>query len=271
MAFEKAYPLQMQQQNDTTNKTSGTSESIILIKAAPQVGQKHGETVCCAGIGLDGNWQRLYPISFEKLEVNQRFRRWDRIDFKWRLPHDDRRIESLRIDQQSIRIVGRLKDSEKQNFLHDSIVTSLKKEYDKGKSLALLKPEIEKFDIVEKSESEIVEETKKFSQFRSQLDLFGVTNGSKYLPCPYKFQYKYICEDGKRTGTCQDWEIEATFFNWERQYGRTNALNMIQNTFGNEYPQKGMLLAMGTHSMYPNTWLINGVIRLDEIKQLKLI
>jgi hypothetical protein len=32
-----------------------------------------------------------------------------------------------------------------------------------------------------------------------------------------------------------------------------------------------MLLAMGTHSLYPDTWLINGVIRLDEIGQLSLL
>jgi hypothetical protein len=31
-----------------------------------------------------------------------------------------------------------------------------------------------------------------------------------------------------------------------------------------------MLLAMGTHSLYPDTWLINGVIRHDNIKQIPL-
>ena len=40
--------------------------------------------------------------------------------------------------------------------------------------------------------------------------------------------------------------------------------------FGEEYPKKGMLLAMGTHSLYPDTWLINGVIRHDNIKQIPL-
>jgi len=30
-------------------------------------------------------------------------------------------------------------------------------------------------------------------------------------------------------------------------------------------------LAMGTHSLYPDTWLINGVVRLDEIEQLALL
>jgi hypothetical protein len=30
---------------------SREAEAIIIVKAAPQAGQKHGEVVCCAGIG----------------------------------------------------------------------------------------------------------------------------------------------------------------------------------------------------------------------------
>jgi hypothetical protein len=41
----------------------------------------------------------------------------------------------------------------------------------------------------------------------------------------------------------------------------------MNRVFGDEYPEKGMLLAMGTHSLYPDTWLINGVIRQNEIVQ----
>jgi hypothetical protein len=31
-----------------------------------------------------------------------------------------------------------------------------------------------------------------------------------------------------------------------------------------------MCFAMGTHSRYPETWLVNGIIRLDEITQMSL-
>jgi hypothetical protein len=34
-----------------------------------------------------------------------------------------------------------------------------------------------------------------------------------------------------------------------------------------EYPANGMLLAMGTHSLHQDTWLINGVVRQDDISQ----
>ena len=38
------------------NLRSGETEAIVIVKAAPQVGQRHGETICCAGIDLHGNW-----------------------------------------------------------------------------------------------------------------------------------------------------------------------------------------------------------------------
>ena len=54
---------------------SGETEAIVLIKAAPHASQKHGETVCCAVIDLEGNWLRLYPVSFRHLDDAQKFGR----------------------------------------------------------------------------------------------------------------------------------------------------------------------------------------------------
>lgn len=121
---------------------SGEAEAIVIIKAAPQLGQRHGETVCCAGIDLHGNWLRLYPVSFRTLDEGQKFGRWDRVRFKWKLPKDDNRLESRRVDQDSISIVGQLKKSERQRFLAKNIVTGLDQEREAGRSLALLKAKI---------------------------------------------------------------------------------------------------------------------------------
>ena len=246
---------------------SGATEAIVIIKAAPQVGQRHGETVCCAGIDLGGNWLRLYPISFRTLDQGQKFGRWDRVKFKWRRPSDDRRIESRRIDQDSLEVVGTLKKGERERFLASSIVTSLNKERKEGRSLALLRAEILDFIVEEKGAEEIRKEAAKFDALRAQADLFNSKPLIPYRPCPYRFRYRYRTDDGEREGTCQDWEIEATYYNWEREYGRDRALSEMTSRFGEEYPAKGMLLAMGTHSQYPETWLINGVIRFDSVKQ----
>lgn len=249
---------------------SGEADAIVLIKAAPQIGQRRGETVCCAGVSVDGHWLRLYPVSFRNLDDGQKFGRWDRIRFKWRAPTDDTRIESRRVDQDSICIVGTLKPTERERFLASLITTSLDQERQRGRSLALLKANNLRFKIEKREQDEILAEQARFDALRNQSDLFNIKPIIPYSPCPYRFKYKYQTDDGDREGTCQDWELEATFFNWSKQYGEPKALEMIEKTFGVDYPRKGMLLAMGTHSQYPDTWLINGVIRMDDIVQRTL-
>lgn len=250
---------------------SGESEAIVLIKAAPQVGARHGETVCCAAIDLYGNWLRLYPVSFRHLDEGKKFGRWDRIRFRWRMPKDDGRAESRRIDQDSLAITGELKAVERERFLARSIVTSLDKERREGRSLALLRAEVTGFHVERKPADEMAAQKAKFDALHAQPDLFNTKPLIPYTPASYKFKYSYRTDDGRREGTCQDWEIEATFFKWSRDYGESKALEFMQARFGEEYPRKGMLLAMGTHSLHPDTWLINGIIRLDEVQQLPLL
>lgn len=248
----------------------GTSEAIVLVKASPQIGKKHGETVCCAGVNDNGEWVRLYPVTFRTLDQASRFRRWDRIRFRWQKPKDDRRPESLRVDHQSIEIIGELKQKERLQFLSRLEVTSINKVKAEGKTLALLRPRDLKFSIEKKPEAVFAEEKQRFAAFAAQADLFNSSPLIPYEPCPYVFKYNYVTDDGEREGTCQDWETDATFYNWSRHYGEQKALENMRRVFGEDYPSKGMVFAMGTHSLYPETWLINGIIRLDEIRQMSL-
>lgn len=250
--------------------SSGSTEAVVLIKAAPQVGLRHGETVCCAGLDLYGNWLRLYPVSFRQLDEAQKFGRWDRVSFKWRMPNDDRRTESRRVDQQSIELHGKIREAERPGLLGKAIVTSLERERAASRSLALLKPEISEFVVERKTTEELAAEQQRFTALRAQQDLFA-KEVTPYAPCPYRFKYRYRTDDGERFGTCQDWEIEATFYRWSRLYGEERALAEMRRVFGDEYPRKGLLFAMGTHSQYPDVWLINGLIRLDPILQPSLI
>jgi len=244
------------------------------VKAAPQVGRRHGELVCCAGISYDRHkpivpeWLRLYPISFRHLDDAQKFTRWDIVHFSWRRPTKDRRPESRHVEHETLRIVGKLKDIiEKQHAVAELIVTSLKMERKKGRSFALLRPEIEDFFWRKKSPEQIQKEEIMFRRARGQGDLFSKEILPDYKPCPYKFYYRYQTDDGTFTGTCQDWETDATFFKWRSRYGEKGTLLKMRETFGDKYPREGMLLAMGTHSRYPDTWLINGIIRLPPLDQ----
>jgi hypothetical protein len=80
----------------------------------------------------------------------------------------------------------------------------------------------------------------------------------------------FIRQNTKPIGACQDWETEATFFNWRGQYSEEQALKHMKERWGEELPAKGLLFAMGTHSQYPETWLINALIQMAEVGQLSL-
>jgi hypothetical protein len=76
--------------------------------ALPQRSAKHGETVCCAGVTVNGQFKRLYPIRFRHLKEDTSFKRWDWIDFKLVRPSHDTRRESCRVFEDSIAIGGPL-------------------------------------------------------------------------------------------------------------------------------------------------------------------
>lgn len=268
----------MAQQDNPSNPISQEREfqpddSYIIVKAAPRASQKFGETVCIAGLNIDGSWVRLYPVSFRDLGDAQKFGRWDRVRYRWRRPsgRSDLRDESRRVDPHSIEIIGKMPTKERNAFLTRVAVTSLKRELEVGKSLALLKPEIIEFYVKKKSEDEFRKEMENRESLKAQADLFVRQNIIPGNACPYSFHYRYRDEDGVHDGTCQDWETEATFHRRKFEFGEEQAIAWMKVMFGTVYPGKGMALAMGTHRYRADQWLINGVVRLSEETQPTLL
>lgn len=87
--------------------TPTSSQVTILVKALPQPSKKYGETVCCAGVTVEGYWRRLYPIRYRHLAGESAFARWDIVRFRYRPPKQDKRAESCNVDENSIEIVGK--------------------------------------------------------------------------------------------------------------------------------------------------------------------
>lgn len=250
---------------------SGTTEHVedeafVIVKAAPRVSQSNGETVCCAAIDRNGCWVRLYPVSFRYLEERQKFRRWDRIQYRWRAPRvaADRRSESRRVDDRSITIVGKLPLAERPNLLQRTAVDSLKVEAAAERSLALLRVEVLEFKTVRRTAAQVSKEEQSRQVIRGQGDMFALSQNVNAEACPYEFKYRYRDADGEHEGTCQDWETEATFFRRRHEYqSEERALAWMRQQFGVDLPAKGIMLAMGTHRWHPGQWLINGVVQVS--------
>ena len=249
---------------------SGTSRAVVLVKAVPQASEGHGETVCVAAIDAYGRWHRIYPVNFQELRPDQRFGRWDEIEFGWRLPEvaKDRRVESKRIlDQSKVKIVGKLKRNERERFLKLAEVDNTDQQYKNGKSLALIRPQNPQFYIKRRDAAEIEKVRRAYDAIRRSPDFFGTTDIVPREVAPYEFYYKYTDGQGAHDQRCHDWETEQTFLNWREGYGEAKALSEMKRVFGEEYPARGMAFAIGTHGQRNWQWMIIGVIRLDDSPQ----
>lgn len=251
-----------------------SEEVLILAKAFPLPGAKHGETVCCAGVTREGRWRRQYPVPFRRLNLT--FKRWDWIEYKYKLPNpaQDKRCESRRVQDNSIILKGKMKKSERSRFLEKVIVPSTRCASELGLSLALVRPQNINLKILKKNIQELTEETSRYEEVGRQRGLFDPEDGRELksiTPCPYKFIFYWTDEEGKsHRNTAEDWEISAMFYRFSSIDGVDKALEKIRSTFEEKYPQEGVVFAMGTHSYHPNTWLLIGIIRLDETEQNSL-
>lgn len=236
------------------------------------MGQRNGETVCCAGITADGHWRRQYPIHFRRLR--EQFRRWQWIEYDWIAPGaDDRRLESRRVQEDTIRLDSIMPHGQRARFLDPFLMGSTAEAASKGLSLALVRPSEVRFWWKSKTQEDIAAEKRAYQDAARQrsfldpdIDLIALK------PCPYAFHFDWADADGKHhKATCDDWETAATFYRREQSMGAENALASMERDFGSAYPQKGMAFAMGTHSRRPEQWLLVGVIRLDLAAQRSLL
>ena len=145
-------PSQKQSLSSTLEK-SGHEKVLVLVKALPHAGKKHGETVCCAGVTEDGEWRRQYPVHFRRLK--DQFGRWDWIEYDWIKPGgEDRRLESRRVQEDTIKRHGDIPERERAQFLNRIIVPSTEVAASLGHSLALIRPTKSRFHWKKKTKKE---------------------------------------------------------------------------------------------------------------------
>src|ERR1700693_961807 len=92
--------------------TQQNSRAVVLVKALPQPSKTYGETVCCAGVTADRRWKRLFPVRFRHLAGENSFSRWQWVEFSYRQPTHDRRLESCHVFEETIRITGTIPERE---------------------------------------------------------------------------------------------------------------------------------------------------------------
>ena len=129
----------------------------MLVKALPHVGKSHGEIVCCAGVTEGLEWRRQFPIRFRHLRDNK-FRRWQWIEYDWRRSRSDQRLESRRVREETIRPGDYMPQAARADFLAPIVLECVDEAVENNQTLALIRPEKSEFRYKRKSKSEIESE-----------------------------------------------------------------------------------------------------------------
>jgi hypothetical protein len=250
---------------------SSPDRCVILVKALPHRSSNYFETVCCAGVGSDMKWRRLYPVAFRVLDPEKQFRRWDRISYRFTAPSDDRRRESQKVDPESIVIQGSLAKSERSRIARLLTRQCQKEAEALGESLTLVQPSNIGFSWKRKSDAALERERQKHLKLTSQLSAFQ-KQVEPLNPCPYTFRFTWT--DGSsvnRRHTCDDWETSTAFFRRRSALGsEVEALKSLKATYEDEYTEKGVRFALGTHKRRQDQWLMVGILRVDDSSQSEL-
>jgi len=163
----------------------------------PNPSKKYGETVCCAGVTLEGTWKRLYPVRFRNLQDNK-FARWNWVKFDYRAPTGDARPESCHVWEDRLRVDGDLPKNEQVSLLTPLILPSTDEAARRGMSLTLIRPTNPAFHYRRKSPEIIAAEREGYKLAARQTSMLDKELGA-LEPVPYAFAFTYEDGSGKHT------------------------------------------------------------------------
>lgn len=245
----------------------------ITVKTYPTPSAKYRELVCTAGITENGKWIRLYPIYYRYMEYLQKYKKYQWIKVKIEKNNKDFRLDSYRPDVNSIQKLGEPFDTKKDKgwakrkavvlpTIHYKSLEEIQADYKaKGVSLGVFKPKKIENLIIEADTSEWRPAHKKVL---NQLVLFG-QQPKELTKVPYKFSYKFICDDQRCKGhkmAIFDWEIFMLYLNIKNNYpyAMDEILQKIKDKWLTEMwnEKRNSYLIVGTQ--FPNpTFIVLGV------------
>lgn len=246
---------------------------LVVVKTYPNPSQSYGETVCCAGVDLDTRrWVRMYPITFRRL-ADRRFVKFQEITCAATHPRDDTRPESLRVDQDTIRLVGERMPtgvrgwrrrmaalpppSRSLEAIRDAQLTN-------RTSLGMFRPRQVLALVIRKAEPWT--ERKKAYLRQEHLNLGEATSRElrELEQIPWTFSYRFICDDERCTKphTLQiiDWEIGESYRRWSKLYG-DGWEGKLRQKYERELPANDLHLVVGNIAKHPHTFIIVGLVR----------
>jgi hypothetical protein len=201
------------------------AQVLITVQAAPEPSKTYGDTVCVAGIRIDGDrreWVRIYPVPLRHLDDDNRFKKFQVIDVRLNATAKDPRVESRRPELTSIRTVGDRLSMAGRGPVLEAMVGPTMCDLEQGaaaaptaQSLGLVRPSQVHDVVFEKHGGWTPEQQQAMAQ---EPDLFATGELDPVLEAPrFKVKYVFACGDLNCPGHTRrilDWELVAL----ERKY-----------------------------------------------------
>ncbi len=172
----------------------------MLVKTYPVPSRTYGELVCVAGVTRNGEWRRLYPISYRSQQGVEQFSKFQWLRVNTTPSQNDKRKESRRPDLHSIELqVTRLTTTHswaRRRSIVDplkvSTVSELMSSWETDRtSLGVVRPaEVLDIEVKQISPDWSAEDLGKLRQ----MQLFD-QQYRELKKIPFKFSYVFRCED----------------------------------------------------------------------------
>jgi hypothetical protein len=247
---------------------------LITVKTFPIPSSKYDELVCTAGVNEYGDFVRLYPINFRDLPFSQQYKKyqWLEVDAVKHTGRDSRK-ESYRPKCDSIHLHGKplssgdnwaersrcvlAKKSQSMEELH------IRQEEDRT-SLGIFRPKEVSDLIITPADPDW---KPGFKAALMQQRLWENRKASREPPrkVPFKFQYKFSCDDsrcnGKHQMMIEDWEIGALYWNCvDGGASPEEACRKVRQKFLGQIcaSDRDTYFYVGTVLAHPKSWVVIG-------------
>ncbi|MCJ2166076.1 MULTISPECIES: hypothetical protein [unclassified Pseudodesulfovibrio] len=238
---------------------------LVTVKTYPQPSEKYHETVCTAGVCKDGSLIRIYPFPFRTLKEFERFKKYQWIEVDVERNTVDPRPESFKAFPSTLKL-GELISSKKWDQRLHAILKSnpirntcdLMNEYGKNISLSIVKPK-KIIDFIYEEDSPNWNPKQENAMKALWLDRPAIS----LEKIPWRFKFKYLCNDPKCKGhsqTIEDWEVFQLFRKMKYTHGDERiALNKVRNQYLNNLcsPKRDPHFFVGMHNLH-RVWMIIG-------------
>ncbi len=245
-------------------------EVLIVGKTYPTPHKKYLDTVCTGGITRDGQWIRLFPISFRYLDKRKQYKTFTWVRLKVRKNPRDQRSESYFPDEDSIKILGREADwADRKRLMVPLLAHHLedlqKKNRADWKSVSMGLVEVEYKDFHWKAAPREWNANQK--KYMAENFLWGPQR-KPLDKMPYDLMLKFKC---KNNPACRSHDM--TLFVWE--YNQAYRAWIAQGNYGGQQgvlakmkdamtekvfnPKNDTYLLVGTLHQHPQSWIIGGV------------